>query len=194
MPSLISRSSPRGCRMRWSNWASWPMPEGGPSESWTREVDRRIRVLPLDQGVQAVLVRGEQGLDAVRAHVGHDDMTNLVVDVAEQAVRCHLLGLVAVVVGRADVVDRPDLVAVDQEQVVQRHEALLAQGTVEGVLVSDGEDVAPPAICDHGEDDVGDLLPACVGEGELQQLRARRVRPESDMQRAWDLVLFRPYR
>ena len=40
--------------------------------------------------------------------------------------------------------DRPDLVAVDQEQDVQRHQALLAQGYVEGVLVPNREDVAPP--------------------------------------------------
>jgi hypothetical protein len=70
-------------------------------------------VLPLDQGVQAAPIGGEQGLDALCARVRDDDVANLVVDVAEQAVRCHLLGLVPVVIGGADVVDRPDLVAVD---------------------------------------------------------------------------------
>src|SRR5215469_4973494 len=100
MPSPISRSSPRECRTRWSNWASWPVREGWPGESGSgHQGDRRIRVLPLDQRVQAVLVRGEQGVDAVRAHVGDDDVADLIVDVAEQAVRLHLLGLVAVVVG-----------------------------------------------------------------------------------------------
>ncbi len=47
------------------------------------DVDRRIWILPLDQGVQAVPVRGEQGLDALRAHICDDDVANLVVDVAE---------------------------------------------------------------------------------------------------------------
>ena len=62
---------------------------------------------------------------------------HLVVHVAEQAVGLHLLGLVAVVVGGADVVDRRGPVAMDQEQVDERHQALLAQGHVEGVLVAD---------------------------------------------------------
>src|SRR5215470_20397477 len=63
------------------------------------DVDRRIWVFPLDQGVQAVPVGGEQGLDAVCAYVGDDDVADLVVDVAEEAVCFHLLGLVPVVVG-----------------------------------------------------------------------------------------------
>src|SRR5215472_19295698 len=94
-----------------------------------------IRVLPLDQGGQTVTVWGEQGLDALGVHVRHNDVANLVVDVAVQAVRLHLLSLVTVVISRADVVDRPDLVAVDQKQVSQRHQALLAQGDLEGVLI-----------------------------------------------------------
>src|SRR5215469_5111538 len=97
----------------------WPSARSsrGPFRDLRGEVDRRVRVLSLDQGVQAVLAGGEQGLDAFGAYVRDDDVANLVVDVAEEAVCFHLLGLVPVVVGRADVVDRPDLVAVDQEEV-----------------------------------------------------------------------------
>src|ERR1022692_2676063 len=147
-----------------------PLASTSPLRDLRGDVDRLIWILPLDQGVQAVPAGGEQGLDALGAHIRDDDVANLVVDVAEEAVCFHLLGLVTIVIGRADVVDRPDLVAVNKEQVVQRYQALLAQGHVERVLVSNREDVAPPAIHDHVEDDVGDLFPACPGEVELQQL------------------------
>src|SRR5215472_9743855 len=116
---------------------SLPWPSARSSRGSFRDLladaDRRVWVLPLDQGVQAVSVRGEQGLDALGAYVRDDDVANLVVDIAEEAVRFHLLGLVPVVVGRADVVDRPGLVAVDQEEVIERHQALFAQRAVEGV-------------------------------------------------------------
>jgi hypothetical protein len=76
-----------------------------PGEQLVQFLVVRLGIRPLDQGVQVVLIWGEQGADAVCAHIRNDHIANLVVDVAEEAVRLHLLGLVTVVVGRADVMD-----------------------------------------------------------------------------------------
>ena len=67
----------------------------------------------MDQVLELLAVGGQERLDALAVDVGDDDVPDLLVDVAEQAVGLHLLGLVAVVLGRADVVDREDLVAVE---------------------------------------------------------------------------------
>src|ERR1700722_16773455 len=48
---------------------SHPVALAGPLRDLRVDVGRLIRILPLDQGVQAVPVGGEQGLDAVRAYV-----------------------------------------------------------------------------------------------------------------------------
>ena len=71
--------------------------------------------------------------------------------------------------------DRVDLVAVDEEQLDQRHQPLLAQGRVERVLVADREDAAAAAVLDRREDDVGHLLARPVEDAELEQLASRRV-------------------
>src|SRR6185437_96652 len=84
---------------------SSPLAPTSPLHDLHGDFNRLIWILPLDQGVQAVPVRREQGPDALRANIRDDDVANLVVDVAEEAVRPHLLGLVTIVVGRADVVD-----------------------------------------------------------------------------------------
>jgi hypothetical protein len=52
----------------------------------------------------------------------------------------------------------------------------------------------PRAIHDHVEDDVGDLFPACLGQRELEQFRARRVRSQPGSQRIRDLVVPGPHR
>src|SRR5262249_59524459 len=107
--------------LRTCRWIVMPLPWSSARSCRGRfrdvvgDIDRRIWVFTLDQGVQAVPVGGEQGLDALGADVRDDDVANLVVDVAEQTVGFHLLGLVPVIVGRADVVDTPDLVTGDQE-------------------------------------------------------------------------------
>ena len=116
------------------------------------------RIALVNQIAEQSSVRGEQRLDVLSADVGDDDVADLVVDIAEQAMGLHLLRLVAVVVGRADVVKRGGLVPVDQEQVDQRHEALLAKGHIEGVLVADTEDVPALPVHDGREDDTGHLL------------------------------------
>src|SRR5215472_11199068 len=69
-------------------------------------VDLHFRVLPLDQGVEAVPVRGEQGLDAICAHVRDDDVTNLVGEVSKGAGLFNLLALETIVAGRLNVGDR----------------------------------------------------------------------------------------
>ena len=91
--------------------------------------------------------------------LGHDDLADLGVDVGEDPQPLHALRLQLVVLGRRHVVHRDRLVAVDQEQLDERHQPLLAQRRG-GVLVADREQAAPPPIVDVREDDVGELLAA----------------------------------
>ena len=83
---------------------------------------------------------------------------DLVVDGAEEAARLHPLGLPVVVLGGREVVHRVDPVAVDEEELQERHQPLAAQAHVERVLVADREDAAPAPVLDRVEDDVGGLL------------------------------------
>lgn len=138
---------------------------------WQLEQEARLhglRVPLVNQILEPHTVGGEQRLDVLRADVRHDDLTDLVVDIAEQAVGLHLLRLVTVVFGRADVVDRRRLVAMDQEQVDQRHQPLLAQRRVEGVLIAHRQQVAAAPVHDRREDHVGQLLAPAGRDAQLQ--------------------------
>ena len=113
------------------------------------DVDRLIWILPLDQGVQAVPVGGEQGLDALGAHIRDDDVANLVVDVAEEAVCFHLLGLVTIVISGAEVMYLSHFVPMNQEEVRQSHQVLLPQRKIERVLVANGKQFVAAPVLEH---------------------------------------------
>src|SRR5215471_10603779 len=53
--------------------------------------------------------------DELRIDVGHNDFTYLVVDLTEEAVGFHSLGLPVVVLGGREVVHHVDLVSVDEK-------------------------------------------------------------------------------
>ena len=88
-------------------------------------------------------------------------------------------------VGR-DVVHRVGLVAVDEAEVDERHQALLAQRLGEGVLVAHGEDAAAAAVVDGREDHVGApvVRRRLAEDQQLEQLRAGAVRAELHAQLA----------
>src|SRR5438876_259570 len=129
---------------------------------------------------ESLSVRLEQLGNAFLADLRDDDLPNLDVHIREYPHALHLLRLDLIVLGRRDVVHRASLVAVDQEQVHERHQSLFAERR-EGVLVANREDVAAATILDVGEDDVGELFPAGLGQyRQLQKLRTCGVRTQLD--------------
>src|ERR1700722_2590463 len=67
-----------------------------------------------DQLSQRYPVGREQRGDTRLVHLGDDDLADLRIDLAEDAVRLHLLRLIEVVLGGGDVVHRVGLEAVDE--------------------------------------------------------------------------------
>src|ERR1700739_2391801 len=80
-----------------------------------------------DQLPQRHAVGLEQLRNARLVHLGDDDLADLRIHLAEDAVGLHLLGLIEVVLGRRHVVHRFGLEPVHQPEVDQRHQPLLAQ-------------------------------------------------------------------
>jgi hypothetical protein len=71
-------------------------------------------------------------------------------------------------------------VAMDEEQLDKRHQLLFSERRL-SVLVANGKQVAAASILKARENDVGDLLLiGLVKHGQLQQLRASRVRTQLD--------------
>src|ERR1700758_22140 len=74
--------------------------------------------------------------------------------------------------------NRAGRVAVDQEQLYERHQTLFAERR-ERVLVANGEDIAATTILEARENDVGELLFTRFAEhDQLQQFRTGRVRTQ----------------
>src|SRR6516164_183595 len=107
-----------------------------------------------DQLPQRYSVWGQQLGDARVVHLGDDNLADLLIDLAEDAVGFHLRGLIEVVLGRGDVNYRVGLEAVDEPEVDQGHQALLAELFGERVLVAHLKDAAAVAILDGIDDDV----------------------------------------
>src|SRR5579875_1850410 len=147
-----------------------------------------------DQPPQRLAVGRQQLLDAWVVYVGDDDLADLLVHIAEDAVRLHLFGLVEVVLGRRDIVDRVGLEPMHQPQVDQRHQALLPQSLFERVLVTHREDGAFAAILERREDHVGQFLVALTEDAELEQLRTGAVRSQLDTELFAKLVVLAPHR
>src|ERR1700758_132708 len=102
----------------------------------------RLRLVLLgDQPLQRFAIGCQQLVDAFLVHVGDDDLADLLVHVAENAVRLHLFGLIDVVFGRRHVVHDLRLEPVDQPEVDDVHQPLLAHLLRERVLVTHREDV-----------------------------------------------------
>jgi len=110
--------------------------------------------------------------DPLFAHLGHDNLSYFAAHIAEYAVLHHLLRLMVIVFRGGHEVHCICLVAVDQEQVGQGHQPLLAHGYFKGVLVANGEDVPAAPILNAGEYDVGQLGVPRVGNREFEQPRA----------------------
>jgi len=81
----------------------------------------------------------------------------LCIDTVENFESLHPLRLVLIIFCRAQVVDRPDLVALNQEEVRQRHQSLLSQQEIEGVLISNGQQLVAMPVLNVSEDYIGDL-------------------------------------
>jgi hypothetical protein len=88
-------------------------------------------------------------------------------------------------------VDRSGPVAVDQEEMEQRHEASTAETRI-GVLIADGEDGASTSIVDRGEDYVRQPLTIRTADRKLQYLRPGRMRTQADLWIMVEAVVRRP--
>jgi hypothetical protein len=126
--------------------------------------------------------------------VGDDDLADLGLELAEDAVSPHLCHLVLIVLRGRDEVHRVRLEAVHQEEVDERHQALLAHRLRKGVLVAHREDVAVTPVVDGSEDYVGELLLALVVDSQLEQLGAGSVWPHLDAEPAGEIIMMRPHR
>ena len=76
----------------------------------------------------------------------------------------------------------------------QRHQPLLAQRFVEGVLVAHREDAAAAAILDDREDDVGHGRPGLVQDAQLEELDAAfglTDSSNSEIAHSWLLIAIR---
>lgn len=135
----------------------WPRPCATPASGDRRRAGAGS-VLLANQPAQRLAIRCQEFVDAWLVDVGHDDLADLLVDVAEDAVRLHLLGLIDVVLGGRHVVHDLGLEPVDQPEVDQIHEALLTHLLRERVLVADRQDVAPMPVLDRVDDDVGQRI------------------------------------
>src|ERR1035438_7794176 len=117
----------------------------------------------------------EQFGDAFFVDLRDDDLADLGMNIGEDAHALHPLCLKFVVLCRGHIVHRAGIVAVDEEQLGYRHQALLAYRR-ERVLVANRQDASPATILDVGEDHVGEFLPAgLVQHTQLQKLGAGRV-------------------
>ena len=136
---------------------------------------RRGQVLLRDECREAErLSRTDQGGNSVSVDLRDDDLPDLVFGGIEPH-RFHPCRLLPVVRGRRRVVDRVGLVAMKQEEVEQRREALLPQRFGEGVLVPDREHHPVPPVPHRREDDVRELLSVAVGHLQLEQMGGRRM-------------------
>ena len=107
---------------------------------------RRLRDRLPDQLSELLPVGPHELGDAQPVDVGHDDLPDLVLTTVKMPSVLHPLRLAVVVLGRREVVDRRRLVAVDQEEVHERHQPLRRRTAGERVLVADREDAAAAAI------------------------------------------------
>src|SRR6266480_7635418 len=105
----------------WSPLISHPVPE---FLEFLQVLDRRApKPLSLlaNQPPQRLLIRRQKLGDPLVVDVRDDDLADLGIDLAEDAVRPHLCDLVLVVLGGGDVVHRVRLEAVHQEEVDEGH-------------------------------------------------------------------------
>src|SRR5579863_6462833 len=84
----------------------------------------------LDERRERHAIGLDQASDPVAVHVRDDDLAHLVVDGAEEPPGLHPLGLPVVVLGRRQVVDGLDAVAVHQVELKERHQALATEPPV----------------------------------------------------------------
>jgi len=97
----------------------WPPPSFR-AISIDRRAPKPLSLLA-NQPPQRLLIRRQKLGDPLVVDVGDDDLADLGVDLAEDAVRPHLCDLVLVVLGGGDVVHRVRLEAVHQEEVDEGH-------------------------------------------------------------------------
>src|SRR5690554_1490999 len=143
-----------------------------------------------DERAERRAIVGDELGDLRRAHLRDDDETRLTVALLEEADLLHALHLRRVIVGRREVVNGRRLIAMDEEELREEHQAL-ASITRIGVLIADREDLASAAILHGGEDHIEDLLLTLV-DTKLKELGARRMRPEVDAEIRADALSLLP--
>jgi len=135
-----------------------------------------------DQFAQGNAIGIQQFGDAAAFDARGDDQASLGVDITENAKNFHSFRLLLVVPGGAQVMHPSCMVAMDQEQVRQSHQALATQGEIERILIPDREHFAAVAILKVREHDISDFAAHDIEDAEFEELRARGERPQLRMQ------------
>src|SRR5690606_14427569 len=151
---------------------------------------REARSLLCDERAEGGAILGDKLGDLGRAHLRDDDEPRLAVALLEDADLLHALHLRRVVVGPRAVVGRRRRIAVDEEELSERHETLAAIVPT-GVLIGNREALTAATILHRGEDHTEDLLLALV-DSELEELGARRMRTEVDAEIRADAMSILP--
>ena len=124
----------------------------------------------------------EQFGDAFFVDLRDDDLADLGMNIGEDAHALHPLCLKFVVLCRGHIVHRAGIVAVDEEQLGYRHQALLAYRR-ERVLVANRQDASPATILV-----VEDSITTRTLEKNILQAAGYRVRTAADGGEGWSLL------
>src|SRR3972149_1565494 len=108
-----SSSTPPGCPGR---------PTAPPTAGGAPGTLGRLRNRLSDERREGVRIRPDQRFYALAVDVRDDDLADLRPDDGEDAQLLHPLGLGPIVLGRREVVDRAGPIAMDQEQLDERHQ------------------------------------------------------------------------